>query len=158
VSDYLGSLKGVADVEYGGKWIERFFAFFRILRWLALSLGALLLSATVIVISSTLTLGFYARQEEIGILRLVGATESFIRFPYILEALIQGMGGTLLAIGLLKILYQIFQVQLGDSWNLFAGWIELHFLSPATIVILVFLGAFIGLISSMISFFRFSSI
>ncbi len=157
VSDYFGALKGVTDVEYGGKWIERFFAFVRILRWLSFSLGLLLLFATVIVISSTLTLGFYARKEEIGILRLVGATESFIRLPFFLEALIQGIGGTLLAIGLLWVLYQIFRVNIGESWNMLAGWVQLHFLALPTIFSLILLGAFIGIVSSLISFVRFSS-
>ena len=122
----LSSLKGVADVEYGGGWMKRFFAFVRILRWLALSLGVLLLFASVIVISSTLTPGFYARKEEIEILRLVGATETYIRFPFFLESLLQGVGGSVLALVLLWILYQGFRINTGSTWSLFAGWVQLH--------------------------------
>jgi cell division transport system permease protein len=153
----LSSLKGVADVEYGGGWMKRFFAFVRILRWLALSLGLLLLFASVIVISSTLTLGFYARKEEIEILRLVGATESYIRFPFFLESLFQGVGGAVLALLLLWILYQGFRINTGTSWSLFAGWVQLHFLSVPLTITLIFLGALIGVISSYVSFSRFTT-
>jgi cell division transport system permease protein len=153
----LSSLKGVADVEYGGGWMKRFFAFVRILRWLALSLGALLLFASVIVISSTLTLGFYARKEEIEILRLVGATETYIRLPFFLESLLQGVGGAVLALVLLWILYQGFRINTGTSWSLFAGWVQLHFLSVPLTIMLIFLGAMIGVISSWVSFSRFTT-
>jgi cell division transport system permease protein len=153
----LSSLKGVADVEYGGGWMKRFFAFVRILRWLALSLGVLLLFASVIVISSTLTLGFYARKEEIEILRLVGATETYIRFPFFLESLLQGVGGAVLALVLLWILYQGFRINTGTSWSLFAGWVQLHFLSVPLTITLIFLGAVIGVISSWVSFSRFTT-
>jgi len=156
VARVLSELKGVADVEYGGGWMKRFFAFVRVLRWLALSLGLLLLFASVIVISSTLTLGFYSRKEEIEILRLVGATEWYIRFPFFLESLLQGIGGAVLALGLLWILFQGFRVNMGTSWSLFAGWIQPHFLSTPVTITLIFLGAMVGVISSLLTFSRFS--
>jgi cell division transport system permease protein len=156
VAGLLAQLKGVADVEYGGAWMKRFFAFIRVLRWLALSLGLLLLFASVIVISSTLTLGFYARKEEIEILRLVGATEWYIRFPFFLESLLQGIGGALLAVGLLWLLFQGFLVNMGSSWSLFAGWVQPHFLSVPMMVTLIFLGAAVGVVSSLLTFSRFS--
>jgi cell division transport system permease protein len=153
----FASLEGVADVEYGGGWMKRFFAFVRILRWLALSLGLLLLFASVIVISSTLTLGFYARREEIEILRLVGATETYVRFPFFLESLLQGVGGAVSAVVLLWFLYQGFRINMGTSWSLFAGWVELHFLSASVTALLILLGAGIGVISSWVSFSRFTT-
>jgi cell division transport system permease protein len=153
----LSDLNGVVGVEYGGGWVKRFFAFVRILRWLALSLGLLLLFASVIVISSTLTLGFYARKEEIEILRLVGATEWYIRFPFFLESLLQGVGGAVLAVLLLWFLFQGFQANLGTSWSLFAGWVQLSFLSVPVTIVLISLGAMIGVISCLVTFSRFSS-
>ncbi len=157
VAGGLSALEGVTDVEYGGGWMKRFFAFVRILRWLALSLGLLLLFASVIVISSTLTLGFYSRREEIEILRLVGATEGYVRFPFFLESLLQGVGGALLALLLLWLLYQGFRVNMGSSWSLFAGWVNFRFLSVPMTVTLIFLGAMVGVVSSLLTFSRFSS-
>ncbi len=157
VARRLSRIEGVEDVEYGGDWIRRFFAFLGILRWLAVSLGILLLFASVIVISSTLSLGFYARREEIEILRLVGASEAYIRFPFFLEALLQGVGGAILGLALLWFLFVLFQVDTGESWVLFAGWIRPRFLSPAAVASILSIGAFISVVSSLISFARFPS-
>jgi cell division transport system permease protein len=157
VSSVLSGMAGVADVEYGGGWMKRFFAFVRVLRWLALSLGLLLLFASVIVISSTLTLGFYSRKEEIEILRLVGATEWYIRLPFFLESLLQGVGGAALAVVLLWLVYHGFRLYMGTSWSLFAGWVELSFLSVPMTITLLLLGAMVGVISSLLTFSRFST-
>lgn len=151
------ALKGVDEVEYGGEWIKRFFAFVRILRWLGIAVGFLLLVATVIVISSTLTLSFYARKGEIEILRLVGATEGYVRFPFVLEALLQGLGGAVVSLILLWILYQTFRFSLEGSWNMFAGWIRFRFLSPGAMLGLMVLGTVVGILSCIVSFSRFST-
>jgi len=156
VADRCQSLKGVTQVEYGGDWIGRFFALVRVLRWVGLCLGALLLLGTVIVISSTLTLGFYARRDEIEILRLVGATESFLRLPFLLEALLQGIGGAGVAMALCWGLYLFFQLRLGESWAQLAGWTKPVFLSPVSILALLLLGMVLGIVSTVLSFSRFS--
>ena len=153
----FSSMKGVAEVEYGGEWIERFFAFVKILRWLGLGLGFLLLGATVVVISSTLTLSFFARKEEIEILRLVGATELHVRLPFLVEAMLQGIGGAMMSVGALWLLYQVFRLNLEGSWGMLAGWGGLRFLSPAAVVGLVSLGVLVGVLSSLVCFSRFSA-
>jgi cell division transport system permease protein len=156
VSGILSGLEGVMEVEYGGGWVKRFFAFVRVLRWLSVSLGLLLLFASVIVISSTLTLGFYSRRDEIEILRLVGATEWYIRLPFFLEALLQGVGGAVVAVGLLWLLYEGFRIYMGISWSLFAGWVQPCFLSLPMTITLILLGAMVGVVSSLLTFSRFS--
>jgi len=147
---------GVEAVEYGGEWIARFFDFVRILRWLGGALGLLLLGATVIVISSTLSLGFYARKEEIEILRLVGASESYVKLPFFWEAMLQGTGGALLALGILWVLYQVFRMKVMGAWSVLAGWVEFQFLSGGSMLGIILLGAFVGGVSCLVSFSRFS--
>lgn len=153
----FSALKGVAEIEYGGEWVGRFFALVKILRWVGLGLGFLLLGAAVIVISSTLTLAFFARKDEIEILRLVGATEAHVRFPFFLEAVLQGMGGAVLALGLLWVFYQLFRLNLAGSWSMLAGWGRFAFLSPASMISLILLGAGVGVLSTILCFSRFSS-
>jgi len=147
---------GVEQVEYGGGWIERFFDFVRLLRWLGGSLGLMLLAATVIVISSTLSLGFYARKEEIEILRLVGASESYVKLPFFWEAMLQGTGGAALALIFLWGLYQVFHMKVASVWSLFAGWVRFEFLSPGAVIGILLLGALVGGLSCVVSFSRFS--
>jgi cell division transport system permease protein len=148
--------EGVEQVDFGGDWIGRFFGFVRALRWLGGGLGLLLLAATVIVISSTLSLGFYARKEEIEILRLVGASESYVKLPFFWEAMIQGTGGAVVALFILWALYQVFRLKVAGAWSLFAGWVQFQFLSPGAVIGIIFLGAFVGGLSCMVSFSRFS--
>jgi len=148
--------KGVDQVEFGGDWIGRFFNFVRILRWLGGSMGLLLLAATMIVISSTLSLGFYARKEEIEILRLVGASESYIKLPFFWEAMLQGTGGAAVALFILWGLYHLFRIKVAGAWSLFGGWVQFQFLSPGAVIGIILLGAFVGGLSCIVSFSRFS--
>ncbi len=147
---------GVEQVEYGGGWIERFFGFVRVLRWLGGFLGVMLLVATVIVISSTLSLGFYARKEEIEILRLVGASESYVKLPFFFEAMLQGTGGGAMALAMLWVSYHLLQMKVAGAWSLFAGWVRFEFLSPGAVIGILLLGALVGGLSCMVSFSRFS--
>ncbi|MEW6439946.1 MAG: ABC transporter permease [bacterium] len=156
VAERCRPLAGVAQVEYGGAWIGRFFALLKMLRWAGLFLGVLLLSGTLIVISSTLTLQFFARKDEIEIQRLVGATEAYVRLPFLLEALLQGVGGAGIAVLFCWSVYAAFRLHLGESWTQFVGWTQPAFLSPTSILALFLLGTVLGIISSVVSFSRFS--
>lgn len=149
-------LKGASEVDYGGAWIGRFFSLLHVLRWIGITLGFLLLFGTIVVISSTLTMGFYARKDEIEILRLVGATETFVRVPFLLEALLQGVGGAAIAVALCWVLYLAFRLRLGGSWTDFAGWSQPVFLDPASISAIFLLGTALGVLGSVLTFARFS--
>jgi cell division transport system permease protein len=140
--------EGVSDVQYGGAWIERFLAMLKIIHLLGISLGILLLFATVAIISNTLKLAFYTRRDEIEIMRLVGGTEFFIRLPFCLEAMIQGGVGASIALGVLWILYRIFLAEFNHYWNMAAGWNRPLFLDPSSMIALVFLGLALGLAGS----------
>lgn len=90
-------LPGVASVEYGREWIERLEGLGRAVRG-AGALGLLVvLLASVVVIAATLQLAIHARREEIEIQKLVGATDTFVKAPFLLEGLLQGALGAGLA-------------------------------------------------------------
>jgi len=72
------------------------------------------------------------------------------------EAMLQGMGGALLALGILWLLFAIFRMKVVGAWSMFAGWIQFHFLSPGQLLWIVLLGTFIGGLSCMVSFSRFT--
>lgn len=156
VASRCRALKGAAEVDYGGAWIGRFFSLLYVMRWVGITLGFLLLFGTVVVISSTLTMGFYARKDEIEILRLVGATETFVRVPFFLEALLQGIGGAAAAVAMCWGLYAVFRLRLGASWTNFAGWSQPVFLDPASILSILLLGLALGVLGSILTFARFS--
>ena len=95
----LERLPGVAQVQYGRKWVAKLRVFVDVIKLVGVSVGGFLLMATIFVISNTIKLTFYSRQDELEIMRLVGATDFFIKAPFLIEGLLHGLGGALLAVG-----------------------------------------------------------
>ena len=104
LSNRLERLPGVDEVQYGRRWVAKLRIFVDLIKLIGLTVGGLLLFATIFVISNTIKLTFYSRQEELEIMRLVGATDFFIKVPFLLEGLLHGVGGALLAAGGLSLL------------------------------------------------------
>jgi len=96
----------VTAVDWGEAAVERLSALARALRWGGLLAFAVLVAATVVVVSATLQLAIYARREEVEIQKLVGATDRFVRAPFLIEGVLQGLSGAALAlVGLLAVLH-----------------------------------------------------
>jgi len=114
-SQYLEKLPGTLKVQYGQEWIERFYYFTRLLSIVVLLSGALLILTTIFMVAYTIRLTILGRQAELELLKLVGATNNYIRIPFILEGLIQGILGS--TVGLIS-LYTLFH------------WIKLRFSGP----------------------------
>lgn len=91
----------VQDIQYGQDWLDTLDRLFYLLDFGALVLGLTLSLAAVFIISNTIKITVMARRDELEIMRLVGATESFIRLPFLVEGVIQGMAGALISLGLL---------------------------------------------------------
>ena len=104
LSSRLERLPGVAEVHYGRRWVAKLRIFVEVIKLVGITVGGLLLFATIFVISNTIKLTFYSRQEELEIMRLVGATDFFIKTPFIIEGLLHGLGGALLAAAGLSLL------------------------------------------------------
>ena len=94
LSTRLGRLPGVAEVQYGRKWMAKLRVFVEVMKLVGITVGGLLLIATIFVISNTIKLTFYSRREELEIMRLVGATDFFIKAPFLIEGLLHGLGGS----------------------------------------------------------------
>ena len=92
----------VLDIQYGQDWLDRLDRLFSILDFGAVVLGLTLSLAAVFIISNTIKITVMARKDELEIMRLVGATEGFIRLPFLVEGIIQGMAGAVLSLALLS--------------------------------------------------------
>ncbi len=114
-SEYLAKLPGTIKVQYGQEWVERFYSFTRLLSIVVLLSGNLLILTTVFMVAYTIRLTIMGRQAELELLKLVGATNNYIRTPFLLEGLLQGLLGS--SLGLLS-LYLLFD------------WIKLQFSGP----------------------------
>jgi len=97
VADAVLRLSGVAKVVYGQEWVPRLLAFTNAIRIGGAGLVLLLAIATVLTLSNTIRLSVYARRREISIMKLVGATNWYIRRPFVIEGVFMGLIGAAIA-------------------------------------------------------------
>jgi cell division transport system permease protein len=143
----------VAEVQYGKRWVAKLRIFVDVLKLVGITVGGLLLLATIFVVSNTIKLTFYSRREELEIMRLVGATDFFIKTPFLIEGLLHGLCGALIAIGCLLLLV----VFLFSHLNLPVRLAILPGSQPTVLLMAGFvgLGLFLGGLGSVVSLRRF---
>lgn len=103
--EYINSLEGVRQVNHSDSIAETFKNFNAVVGYVSAAIIIILLSVAVFLISTTVTMGIAVRKEEISIMKLIGATDTFIKSPFIVEGIIIGIIGALLPIGILYIIY-----------------------------------------------------
>lgn len=151
----LKKCQGVKDIEYGNEWLKNFTTVFNFLNLLGTFLIGMLILATVFIISNTIKLSIYNRSTEIEIMKLVGATNRFIRFPFFLEGLFQGLCGSFIALVLLFVVYQVINKWLSSHHFLKFGFLSLTFVPRDLIGIIILSGAALGGIGGITSLGRF---
>jgi cell division transport system permease protein len=119
----------------------------------AAALTVLLTIASILLIGNTIRLSLYARRREVEVMKLVGATDWFIRWPFVIEGIVVGAFGALLAIAVLAIAKVVLLDPLADNWTLIAAPKTISF--TALLVILIGAGVIVSAIGSGISLRRF---
>ena len=150
-SEKIKNENGVESVEYGEKWISRFEQFMIFLRGFILVFGVVLFSGMILIISNTIKLSIYSRKDEIDLMTLLGATNQYIKVPLLLEGILQGVSGSLLALVSVKLihLYIVFWFQ-GSLESVFRG-LELQYLTKPIIFSVISTGIIVGVLGSSIS-------
>ncbi|MBN2361929.1 MAG: hypothetical protein JXR83_20935 [Deltaproteobacteria bacterium] len=151
----LAALVGVEEVAYAAEELERLTTLIRAVELIALAVGALIALVTVIVVSNTIRLTVLARQEEIAIMKLVGATDSFVRLPFVVEGLLGGLAAGAIAIA---IVWSLNAAVLGAIGAVAAGALDPIFavrLSALHASLLVGGGGLLGLVGGLVSVGRF---
>ena len=114
-AQYVRGFEHVEDVGYMGTIAERIIKFAAYTRIAGFVLVSLLTIATLLIVVNTIRLTVIARQDEITIMHLVGATVSFIRWPFIIEGALMGLVGATAAVGILSPLYTMFVVRIQEK-------------------------------------------
>lgn len=143
-----------SDVNYGRETVEKLFNLTSYIRIAAVVLVALLTFVAFVFINNTIRLAISARRREIGIMRLVGASNGFIRGPFILEGTLEAILGALLAIGVLIAGVNAVLPKLSNSMQFLSFAIPTQTL-VATAGALLALGVVIGLFGSAIAMRRY---
>lgn len=149
--------QGVESLEYGEKWLRAFEKFMLFIRIFLLAVGGLLALGLILIISNTIKLSFYSRQEEIELMLLIGATPNYVRIPFLIEGMLQGLLGGIFALALIKILQIYISIQFQGSLETIARGMEFQFISLPIILILLASSVLIGWMGSFISIRQFLS-
>lgn len=161
VSRYVERLKKIpmiTEVQYGEEWVKRFSHFMNLIRFAGVLVAGFIVLAVVFIVANTIKLTIYARKDELDLMGLVGATRLFIKVPYLIEGVVQGGIGAILAILVLLGVYLAFlnNADFFFSFNTMeAGFL---FLPVTYLVALVFGGAALGFLGSLASLKRFISL
>jgi cell division transport system permease protein len=142
----FAGLEGVEDVEYDTGWVERLDSLVKLVSGVGFLLGGILLLAATATTSNVIRLALFSRQDEIEILRLVGATRRYIQGPFLVEGILQGSLGGLLALAALAALH--LAVRTAGDVNLVVRLATARFLGPVPALALVVAGAAMGLVGA----------
>ena len=147
--------KEFSSVEYPQEWVERLGLIVLAVEWAKWSLGGLLFLATFFIVSSAVKLAFLARQDEIEIMQLVGASEELIQAPFVLEGMIQGLVGGALSVAMLWGLFVLMQSEFPTLAGFMAPLVRPQFLDSASIALVLISGWLLGAAGSLFSLRRF---
>lgn len=157
VAQAVMQLKGVENAKYGQEVIEQLFALTKMVRIFGLVIIVFLALAALFIISNTIRITVFARRKEIGIMKYVGATDWFIRWPFLLEGMMLGFGGALLAVLFLNETYGVLIHQVYESLAFLPLIPQYPFITNISVVLLV-TGTVIGALGSTISLRRFMKV
>jgi cell division transport system permease protein len=141
-------LKGfgfIEDVRYGREWVQKLDSLRNITGLVGLVIGMAFAAVAVVIIGVTIRLTILQRAREISIMRLVGATNWFIRGPFLLEGALKGLLGGLLSVVLCYAGYILFRDKSGGTLS------GLVFFRPEHMALIVVFGVLLGLCGSLVS-------
>jgi cell division transport system permease protein len=144
VAERVKSYQFVDDVRYGQEWVEKLYRLRGIAQAAGFGLGLAFAAVAIIIIGATIRVSVLAREKEISIMRLVGATDAFVRMPFLIDGFVKGILGGLLALLLTWIAYRLIDTR----------FLKVVFFDPQLVLIGIFAGALIGVLGSATSVWR----
>ncbi|MBI5902278.1 MAG: FtsX-like permease family protein, partial [Deltaproteobacteria bacterium] len=148
----LKRLPWVDEVQYSREWVEKFASLIRFMELAALVIGVFLAAATVFIVSNTVRLAVYARREEIEIMRLIGASDTYVKVPFFMEGVMQGVVGGLISFAVLAVGRYLI---LDNVPQYFRFALDVPFPAPAVFSVLALSGVLMGVAGSLVTVGRF---
>jgi cell division transport system permease protein len=144
-------LPGVADVRYDRQWLTRLMSAIGIIRGVGLVLGTVLTIAAALTVANVVRLALYARRDELDIMQLVGAPQAYIRGPFVMEGVLQGGIGALVALAALGAAFLALRgrylVPLASAMNM----TSIHFIPVELCILLVVGGMAVGCLGGLVA-------
>lgn len=148
LQEELTNLAETDLVQVDTEWVQRFHAFLEIAERAGLMAAVLLGMAIIVIIGNTIRLDIQNRREEIEVTKLIGASNSFIRRPFLYSGLWYGLGGGFLALALVSYGLHLIAVPVSRLAGLYGNSFALVALEPAESLVVLGVGVFLGLTGS----------
>jgi cell division transport system permease protein len=156
VAKRIEGAPGVGDVRFGGEIIKRLLQVNSLLRTITLVMSIILMIAAAALIANTIRLAIYARREEIGIMKLVGATNWFIRIPFMLEGVTAALFGALVSGAIVLGANALLFSRIGETFTFLGPVFSFTTAEIAgVLLVLVGVGVLVGIVGSMLALRRF---
>jgi cell division transport system permease protein len=147
----LRQMAGVADVRYDRQWLTRVLSAINVIRGVGFVLGSVLAIAAALTVANVVRLALYARRDELDIMNLVGAPQAYVRGPFVMEGVLQGGIGALVALlalgGAFLALRGRYLVPLASALNISS----IRFLPIELCVVLVVGGMAVGCLGGLVA-------
>lgn len=148
-------MDGIEQAKDGRDIVNRISAITKTVQWVGVALFIILIGVSLFLIGNTIRLAVYSRRREINIMKYIGATDWFIRWPFIIEGMVIGLFGAIISILLLYYVYGLAYSKVTSSVSMM-----MRFISPIYILtniswIFIIIGIFIGAIGSIIAIRKF---
>ena len=152
--EYLQTIDGVREVKQSEIVANTLTDFNKLIGYISAGIILILLGVAVFLISNTITVGISVRREEIAIMKLIGATDYFVRAPFVVEGMVIGLIGAAIPLGILYMLYGKIIVYIGEKFRFISNMMNFlpveevfHTLVPVALI----LGVGIGFLGSCIT-------
>jgi len=152
----IEQVPGVAKIRAEYEMAEGFSTLQSVVQFVSIGIIAVLLVVSLLIISNTVKLAMYDRKDEIAIMKMVGATNGFIRLPFVVEGFALGMAGAAIAFALEWVLYDtlVLRIEEVDTLKLFS-FVPFDELLAPMITVFVGAGLFVGIVGSWTSIRKF---
>jgi cell division transport system permease protein len=153
IKNTLETISGVAEVQYSDEWLKQFEGLMNLFRLTGIVIGGLLCIGVLFIMTNTIKLTIYSRKNEIEIQKLVGATDWFVKMPFLLEGVIQGVLSAGVSLLCLYLGYLLFAAKPIHLMGIIV--LDFVFLPAQYALSIVMISILLGLIGSLIAVGRF---
>lgn len=158
ISQEIKKINGVTQVTYGKEVVDKLLGVIKIIRIIGFVIILILFVISVVIMSNTIKLGVYSRRKEINIMKYIGATDWFIRWPFIVEGITLGIVGAFLSLIILTILYSYGANIVNSNYKVVFTILPVKSILSLIIFYFILTGSVIGALGSGISIKRFLNV
>lgn len=152
--DYLKGVDGVREVRQSEVAANTLSDFNKLIGYISVGIIVILLAVAVFLISNTVTTGIAVRKDEIAIMKLIGATDAFVRAPFIVEGVLIGLIGSVIPLALLYVMYSNIISYIGEKFSFLSSLIKflpVDYVFQTLLPVGLILGVGIGFLGSRLT-------